>query len=424
MNRATPVTLTKLVAVILLFFSGTALAIPQLNGLAVSKELNEDRFIAALYSETPWKDANSMLSAQEPLSMELKVLASRLSARNIQGMWIEGIAINNSGDVLEQQSDNIGKLSNMVRKRLRRGDILRYDFTPGDGIKASLNGVEIGRINSDEFFPIMLRTWIGSVPLSSDFKRSLLAAGDVDGDLNRTYRELEPSQARVDEVAEQQQQRAQDNVAEVTAEPAVPSPAKPQLVVEKPIIQLTPDAIQAFQEKPQQVAEALPKPAPTPAPAPAPAKPPTPEPKPAPKPQEVAVLDPRPAPAPAPKPQPKPPVVEEDDEDELEEISVATILARQNYVQNLRKHISDFQRYPKRALEKGWEGTVRLSITLDREGELIDAVVLDESRFSLLDREAMRSAERASPYPDIPSAIPGDNFSFSLPIQYVMTRED
>src|SRR5690606_15555282 len=158
-------------------FGAWANAEPRLNGLAVSSEFGKERFIAALYTNNRSTREEDLFNNSFHRRMELKVTADSLSARSINSMWVEGMAINNPSAALEAEAENLAALNNMVRRRLREGDVMTFDAVPGEPLTISLNGVELGRINSSNFFNMLLRTWIGNIPLSTEFKDSLMAGG-------------------------------------------------------------------------------------------------------------------------------------------------------------------------------------------------------------------------------------------------------
>lgn len=384
---------------------------PLLNGLAVSTEFGKERFIAALYSDTLSTKAEDVLNASGHRRMELKVVADSISARSINSMWIEGMAINNAASALEAQAENLAKLNNTIRKRLRAGDILAFDAEPGNGTTVSLNDVTLGKINSQDFFPMLLRTWIGSIPLSSGFKDALLSNGNLDSALSGRYARIQPSDARVEAVS-----------AWVT-----PAPPRPEVAASSGILPPTPDlaisapqssssSTQAPAEEAEQVAAEEPAPSASAdnddegsqGDAPAAAKPQT-----AAAPAEPERQQQRPAPA------PKPAVAEEEEED-AEEIMVTaeSLLLRQRYVSDVMRQTLQSMRYPRRAEQRRQEGTIRLAVTLSRSGELRDVQIVEESPHSLLNREAMASVERASPFSEIPQGVGEDTFSFAIPMTF------
>ncbi|MBU2038334.1 MAG: energy transducer TonB [Gammaproteobacteria bacterium] len=87
----------------------------------------------------------------------------------------------------------------------------------------------------------------------------------------------------------------------------------------------------------------------------------------------------------------------------------------------LRQANSQVQ-YPDQALRKRLEGTVRVSLQLNREGELLLADTSESSAVSLLDRAALRAAKKAAPYPPVPELLQGENFEFDIPFRFVLAR--
>ncbi|WP_226663066.1 energy transducer TonB [Microbulbifer aggregans] len=92
--------------------------------------------------------------------------------------------------------------------------------------------------------------------------------------------------------------------------------------------------------------------------------------------------------------------------------------ASDQYETMLTRHTLQNIRYPRRAQQKGWEGEVLLRISINQSGEVQDIQVVEESSYSSLNREALRSVERANPYPPIPKALGSDSYSFTVPINF------
>ncbi|MGH1471365.1 MAG: TonB family protein [Cellvibrionaceae bacterium] len=400
--------------------SSWASAEPLLNGLAISTELSKERFIAALYSDSLSSNAETILNGSGERAMELKVTDRRLSARSLNSMWIEGIAINNRGPALEAQAQNLASLTNMIRKRLVAGDTLRFDASPGNGTTVTLNGVQLGTIASDEFFPILLRTWIGRVPLSSDFKTGLLGAGNVDSDLESRYRSISPDPARIELVSTWT--NAAPPAPVVTDQTIAPPP--PSVSVRPPRPTLSPSelakpTIAAIRDQDPPKAVIATKPSETkPKPAAEVIKPQEP------KPVEIAAVKPSPDPVvAAPKPTPPPLSQEEDEEEEEEEqvtFSASSLLERQYYVSDSMIAIQKSVSYPRRSIERNQQGSVRLAVTVDREGTVQDVQTVEESRHELLNRAAIRAVEKAGPLSKLPDSLGGDSFTFTVPITFTV----
>ena len=381
----------NLVIALLLFATAlTAKAAPLLNGLALEQQFNKDRYIAAVYSERLSSDANQLLDNSVPRSLQVRIIADRLSARRFRNQWMEGIAINNAGGTLSGQAENMVTFANLFRGYLVAGDHLSIDFAPNTGrTSVSLNDILLGEIEDTEFFNTLLRAWIGSVPPSTDFRDNLMRAGEVDSGLLATYESLQPAGDRVAQVAEMVEQRQAAAAPEEKAASA-PAPAKPE-----------PAQVASAKPKPELKADIPP---PTLASIGAPA---------AVQKQAVKAQPLKPT-----KTRSAVPAADLEDEEEEAPLTADMILARQIYHSMLLRHTFKNIRYPKRAQERGQEGSVRLNVTIDAKGQVKNVTTVQESRYASLNREAMDAVERAGPYPSTPAQLNMNEYTFSVPITF------
>ncbi len=395
---ALPRKLTQYVTGFLLL--GAALgsqAEPLLNGLAPHMELGKERFIAGLYVDELSKDANALLNSRGQKRMELHVTTKRLSHRALKRMWIEGMAINTPSSQLTRYAKDTVAFASLFKSKLTSGDVITISSDPETDTTLSINGVELGSFHTEGFFNVLLRTWIGSVPLSSDFRKQLLQAGDANDDLLARYEAISPSAARV------------AAIKDWSKPPAAPAAKKPEvLTAAKPDIGAP--AVSA-----PSIAQA---PTPTPAPAPA-ASAVTKEAEPV-VPEEALAQA-----APKALPQPEE-VIEEAEEEEYEEeeplLTAESLVARQLYQSSLLKWTYRYLSYPQRAIQRAQEGSVRMSVTINRMGEIQNVLSIEESKFSLLNREANRALKKAEPFPAMPEAVAGDTFTFTMPIVFRLPK--
>ena len=376
-----------LIWTLLSIFALQARAEPLLNGLATHTELGKERFIAALYADTPSTSPATLIGAAEHKRMELRVTARRLSARRLQNLWIEGMAVNVPGSMLAEQAPNMVKFTSLIKGKLITGDRLTIDSIPGEGTNVAVNGVELGTIEDEQFFSLLMRTWIGSVPLSSDFRDQLLLAGEIDDALLGRFLNISPADSRVATV---QSWLAPAETVEEPSEPAVAA-------VEAPVETPEPEVVEAVEE----VAAAAPEPE-VEAPA------------------TVAL---------AAESAPVEELLDDEeliDEDELEEdaelLTAESLLSRQLYHSKLLKWTYKYISYPKRAAKRNQEGSVRLSVTIDRKGNVKTVAPIEESNFGSLNKEAIKAVKRASPFPPMPDALSGEDFEFSMPIVFRLPK--
>jgi pilus assembly protein CpaC len=88
------------------------------------------------------------------------------------------------------------------------------------------------------------------------------------------------------------------------------------------------------------------------------------------------------------------------------------------YKELIRKRILENISYPPLAREIGLKGTVKLSLHLSFNGQLLEAKVKESSGYKLLDDEAINAAEVIGFYPPFPSSIDLEELWLDIPIVY------
>ena len=193
----------------------------------------------------------------------------------------------------------------------------------------------------------------------------------------------------------------------------------------------------------QQVEEPLPPPPQPepPPPKPQPPKAPSVKPKPAPAPVPVtespaplpppqAQPDPEPAPQPAPPPEvvsvapqaevppaftapppPEPPRIPSPSQQDID-------AARNGYSLLLAREFSKYRQYPRIAQLRGWQGTVRVQLELDSNGNITQSSIKESSGFDVLDRQALDMVKKATPLPLPPEVLRNRAFSILVPVTF------
>lgn len=188
-----------------------------------------------------------------------------------------------------------------------------------------------------------------------------------------------------------------------------------------------------------------------PAPAREEAAPPPPEPAP-PEPEKPAPVEPRPKPPvkkplpptpPAPKARPTPPaaVVPGPEAKSPEGSSVASVpsastgpagsgsdtrstapswapAARVRYEELLFAWIDRHKQYPMLAQRRGIQGSGSVRVRIDRNGRVLDRVLVRSTGQAILDEAALDMVRRASPFPAVPEEYSGSSFEFVAPVEY------
>ena len=90
------------------------------------------------------------------------------------------------------------------------------------------------------------------------------------------------------------------------------------------------------------------------------------------------------------------------------------------YYQLILDRLERLKRYPSRARQRGEQGTVVLSFTLNRDGSLKHYKIRQSSGSRTLDLEVKKLIKRAAPFPAVPENISTDTLELSVPISFAL----
>lgn len=100
---------------------------------------------------------------------------------------------------------------------------------------------------------------------------------------------------------------------------------------------------------------------------------------------------------------------------------VAQANAEADYRARLIDWLSRHKRYPKAARRRGMEGIAELTMTLTRQGELLDYSVSRSTGYHILDREVREMLRRAAPLPALPAHMTAETWNLTLPVRFELT---
>lgn len=389
-----------------------------MNGVASFAQLKMEYYIGALHLDRRTADPQAIIDGVGPKRMSLRVTAERWPAMRFAQQWNQLILINNDSALLNRELMNVLAFTSFLKEDLVLGDELTIDLTEEEATVVSLNGTPMLKSDSAALFSMLLKTWIGPRPPSSDFKRAMLvlptdSAGSA---LLSRYESLHPAEERVattagwtslepesnppaPAVATAADSFAPPDRAQVAARVERPEPvAKPAVVID-PLRVDRPDAPAVM---------AVPAPTATPKPQVA-AVPVAVRPEPAaqtePAAAAKAVAFTETAPVTVPPPGPK--------------AHLKALLDQYNG--KLRQQVYQNLDYPRRAVKRGVEGLVVIRVTIASDGRLVNLETA-QSADRLLDGAAQRAIERSAPFPALDVELPAGEHAFLVPFVFKLTE--
>ncbi|AFU99457.1 TonB family protein [Simiduia agarivorans] len=393
-------TLSLISGLALMFFS--ALTLAESTTYSALTQANQPMFAARLTTPAA-PDAGDLLSRTPAATMEYRIVSERLNNRRFFKLIADAIAVNTDARTLAKNATYISRSRAAVAVELEPGDAIVYRFDGQKTVTLSLNGIELASYDAPDFFRMLLSTWMGDVPISSRFKREILGQEKPESDVISWFNNTLPREGRVAAI-------------EATLKPASPEPV-PVVAAAATVVAAAPKPAPA----PKPVA--APKPTPTAAPKATPKPTVTPKPVATPTPTATqvakAAVEPKPKASPEAKPAPAAKVAKAAPVKVLsEEEEARLLLLRQEYLKTLNREINTHKHIPQRAFTRRAEGSVRLAISLDSNGKLLKVEVVEPSKHSMFNEQALEAVGNAQPFPPPPSDLESDPFEFETTLYY------
>ena len=381
------------------------------NGTGEYTEFNKTTMVIKLELSDPAGEALEAIALDTNKKLSFRILDDR-TPRMWTRIWIQNLSINNPPDTITKQTDDLIRMTQVVKGDLTAGDLIEYERVSNNLTTMTVNGVEVEQFNTAEFFEFLLSAFIGPVPPSSQLKARLLASGDADESASQLFDSISYDQARASLAAEWlPEQPAPDSSASSSDSSSNPPSDTPQS-------QQTSAAEEAAaSEQPATASEVIDVQS-----------------------DEVVgasgnisagTIDSGSGPDTV-LPPPVSSVLAEEvladevgvtSEDRIEalsdsldeqrrvdagssnqpvEITAESLLASQNYQRAVLASVYGNIRYPRAAIRRNREGALRLSISIDSDGSVLNTEIVQNSRFAPFDRSALDAVEDAAPFDPLP----------------------
>ena len=112
------------------------------------------------------------------------------------------------------------------------------------------------------------------------------------------------------------------------------------------------------------------------------------------------------------------------DKDSEETISLDTKDKRYvSYTRLLKKRLSSYWGYPRKAKEQLMEGKSHVLFSLSRDGQLVAVSITGSSGHEILDREGVDTIIRSAPFPPFPDSITVGRLNINVSFEYRLTSQ-
>lgn len=145
-----------------------------LNGAGVRKKLMFKLYVGALYLKEKSSNAEAIISANEPMMLELNIISSKINSENMTSATLEGFENATGGDT-EAISGQIKAFLEAFSAPIKKGDKFTICYHPGMGVSIGKNDEKVGSIeNVPGFKEALFGIWLSEKPAQESLKQAML----------------------------------------------------------------------------------------------------------------------------------------------------------------------------------------------------------------------------------------------------------
>ena len=145
--------------------------------------------------------SSELLDSNEDKILSMRILAETLGPRRWCRFWTQNIAINISSEALEAITDPILDMCDAIKANLVKGDHIQFLRQDSQTTQLRLNGTELLEMKGEGIFESILSPFLGRSPVSGELKANLLTNRSANSVSATIYRATEVSLERRQETA-------------------------------------------------------------------------------------------------------------------------------------------------------------------------------------------------------------------------------
>ncbi|MCW8906582.1 MAG: chalcone isomerase family protein [Sedimenticola sp.] len=144
-----------------------------LNGAGVRYKFIFKIYIGALYLPQAQKVAEHAINSPGPKRVLMHFLYDRVEQKDLAQAWREGFEDNHSAAELAALNPRIETFAGLFTDAVE-GDRIWIDQLSNGDTRVTINEVEQGQVKGSDFYPALLKIWLGEDPVTMDLKQAIL----------------------------------------------------------------------------------------------------------------------------------------------------------------------------------------------------------------------------------------------------------
>ena len=143
------------------------------NGFGSRNKMMLSLYECGLYLPEKNKDAATIIAAEQPMAMRLKITSRFVSQEKMLAALKQGFQSSTGGNTASIATD-IVEFTNCFAEPIQMGDVFVMTYEPNSGVVVYKNKQRKGIAGGPEFKKALLGIWLGKKPADATLKKALL----------------------------------------------------------------------------------------------------------------------------------------------------------------------------------------------------------------------------------------------------------
>ena len=144
-----------------------------LNGSGVRTKTLFELYVAGLYLTHSNNDAATIIAADEPMAIRIKITSGFVSQSSLVDSLEDGFQKATDGDTREIRSE-IDQFRGYFKDAIKKNDVFDMMYVPQRGVIVTKNGELKGNVPGVKFKQALFSIWLSNKPVDNALKQALL----------------------------------------------------------------------------------------------------------------------------------------------------------------------------------------------------------------------------------------------------------
>jgi Chalcone isomerase-like len=146
----------------------------KMNGGGVRQKYWIDLYVGVLYVTNKTSDANTVMSADEPMAIKMRIVSGMVSNSKLEDALRDGIDKSTGGNIDPVKERMEKMISIGFKDDVEDGDEFDLVYIPGKGTTLKKNNVELVTVKGLDFKKALFGVWLCDDPAQESLKKKML----------------------------------------------------------------------------------------------------------------------------------------------------------------------------------------------------------------------------------------------------------